>query len=100
MLILTQGQHNTMALINQVYDIGRVIERLREANSSLRQEVKEVKSGPNPEAVAMAEQRTSDFEDDVNCLRTKLKETRAHIRMLNNELLTLSRDVEATMSTS
>lgn len=50
--ILTQGQHYTMALIDCVYDIGRVIERMGEMNSGLRWEIEELKGKPGPMAVA------------------------------------------------
>lgn len=51
-----------MALIDQVYDTGGVIEHLGEANSSLHREVEDMKNGADPEAVAVTEQRASDLE--------------------------------------
>ncbi|THU54597.1 hypothetical protein C4D60_Mb10t26790 [Musa balbisiana] len=51
---LVWGQHYTMALIDRVYDVGRVIERLLDANSNLCQEVEELKNRPDPEAIAAA----------------------------------------------
>ncbi|THU50715.1 hypothetical protein C4D60_Mb06t23240 [Musa balbisiana] len=83
-----------------VYDAGRVIERLGEANSSLCHEVEELKSGAGLEVVAVAEQCALDLEEEVNHLRAELNESRARVRMLDDELLTLSRDVESTRSTS
>lgn len=49
-----QGQHYTMALIDCVFDADRVIERLLDANSDLHREVKELKSRPGLEVIAVA----------------------------------------------
>ncbi|THU54598.1 hypothetical protein C4D60_Mb10t26800 [Musa balbisiana] len=95
-----QGQHYTMALIDRVYDAGRVIERLLDVNSDLCQEVEELKSRPGPEAVIAAKRRASDLEKEVNRMKAKLKENRARVQTLDDELLTLSQDVKSTRSAS
>lgn len=99
-LRIVQSQHYTMALIDPMYDVGRVIERLADANSDLRQEVEELKSRPGPETVATAEQCASDLEEEVNRLKAELKESRACVRTLDDKLLTLSPDVEAARTAS
>lgn len=88
-----------MALIDRVYDASRVIERLGEANSNLHHEVEKLKSRSNPEVVVAAEQRASDLEE-VYHLRAELKESRAHVQTLDEELLTLSWDIESAKSAS
>lgn len=79
-----------MALINRVYDAGRVIERLLGANSDLRLEVLELKSRSSPKAVAIAKQRASNLGEEVDRLKAELKESRASVQMLDDELQTLS----------
>lgn len=44
-----------MALIGHINDAGRVIERMGEMNSGIRQEIEELKGGPGPTAVAATE---------------------------------------------
>lgn len=53
--ILMQSQHYTMALIDRVYDVGRVIERLGEMNLGFHREIEELKGGPGLVAMAVAE---------------------------------------------
>lgn len=89
-----------MVLINHVYDARRVIEHLSGANSNLRQEVEELKSGARLESVVVAEQHASDLVEEVERLKTELKDSRARVRILVNELLTLSRDIESAKSAS
>lgn len=93
-----QSQHCTMALIDRVYDTERVIERLLDANSGLRLEVLELKSRSDPKAVVVAEQHASDMGEEVDHLKAELKESRASVQTLDDELQTLSQDVESARS--
>ncbi|THU72456.1 hypothetical protein C4D60_Mb04t12320 [Musa balbisiana] len=79
-----------MALIDHLYDASRVIKRLADTNSDLYREVEELKTSLH----------TSDLEEEVNHLKAELKECRARVWTLDDELLTLSRDVKATRTTS
>ncbi|CAL9763380.1 unnamed protein product [Musa acuminata subsp. burmannicoides] len=47
-------------------------------------------------AVAMVEEHAMALEGEVPRLKAKLEESRSHIRSLDDELLSLSQDVEAT----
>ena len=76
-----------MALIDWVHDAGRVVEHLSDANSALRLEILELKSGVGQEAVAAAEQCASVIDEEVNRLKAKLEESQARARTLDDELL-------------
>lgn len=99
--ILMQSQHYTMALIDRVYDASRVIECLGKMNSGLHREIKELKGELGPAVVATAEQPATDQEAKVEWLKTELgdsqhqlKESWGQVRALDDELLTLSRNVK------
>ncbi|THU56296.1 hypothetical protein C4D60_Mb11t15780 [Musa balbisiana] len=99
-LTFAQGQHYYMVLIDRVRDAGRVIEHLSDSNSALRMEILELKAGTGLKAVVAAKQCTSALDEEVNRLKTKLEESLAHAQMLDNELQTLSRDVESARSSA
>ncbi|THU58332.1 hypothetical protein C4D60_Mb03t13100 [Musa balbisiana] len=90
----------TMALIDQVLDAGRVIERQSDTNAALRLENLELRVEGVPEAIAMAEEHASALDEEVSCLKTESEESRSHIRTLDDELLTLSHDVETARSSA
>ncbi|RWV83575.1 hypothetical protein GW17_00054794 [Ensete ventricosum] len=57
-----KGLHFSVALINRVNDVGRVVCMLTEKVSTLRVEIRELKSGMGPEAVVDAEKRAVNLE--------------------------------------
>ncbi|THU57376.1 hypothetical protein C4D60_Mb03t02860 [Musa balbisiana] len=77
---LVRGQHYGMTLIDRVLDV----ERLRARGE--------------PEVIAAAEERALSLGEEVGCLKANLEESRSHIRSLDDELLTLSHDVETAKS--
>ncbi|THU43910.1 hypothetical protein C4D60_Mb02t01830 [Musa balbisiana] len=78
----------------------RVIDCLSYANSSLRLEVMELKSGSGTKTVAATEQRASDQGGEVDRLKAELEKSQTRIRMLDDELLTLSHDVKSARSSA
>ncbi|RWV78412.1 hypothetical protein GW17_00060627 [Ensete ventricosum] len=110
-----QSQHFQMALFDRVHDAGRLITFMDYRISQLQQELDTLKSGEGPEAVAKAEERTSElgqelektkrerdeallrlkaFEKDLSKVRSNLaevqrllKEARVRTRKMDDELL-------------
>lgn len=60
------------ALIDRVYDVGKIIDRLGEMNSAHRWEVEELKDGPGPTIVTAAEQHAMNLEAEVERLKAEL----------------------------
>ena len=54
-----------MAMIDRVYDTGKIIDRLGEMNSVHRWEVEELKDGPSPMIVTAIEQHATNLEAKV-----------------------------------
>ncbi|THU72573.1 hypothetical protein C4D60_Mb04t13580 [Musa balbisiana] len=89
-----------MALIDRVLDSGRVIERQASINTSIQWENQELRARVGLEVVAAVEQCVSALEEEVTHLKAELEESQLHIRMLDNELLTLSHNVETARSSA
>ncbi|RZS13649.1 hypothetical protein BHM03_00045261 [Ensete ventricosum] len=60
-----QSQHFQMALYDRVHDAGRLITFMDYHISHLQQELDALKSGGGPEAVAKAEERASELEQEL-----------------------------------
>ncbi|RWV89716.1 hypothetical protein GW17_00048125 [Ensete ventricosum] len=65
----TKNQHVQMALFNRVHDAGRLITFMDYRITSLQQEIDALKSGGGPEAVAMAEERVSELEKELEKMK-------------------------------
>ncbi|THU64248.1 hypothetical protein C4D60_Mb01t24470 [Musa balbisiana] len=89
-----------MALIDRVLDAGRVIERQSNTIAALRLENQELRSSSGPEVVAAAEQRAAALDEEVSRLKAELEEGQARVRMLDDELRTLSNDIESARSSA
>ena len=86
MLILVQGQHYSMALIDRVLDAGQVIERQLDAYATLHLENQDLMNWFDLEVVAVIEQRASALDEEVSHLKAELEESRSHAQMLEDEL--------------
>ncbi|XP_064969659.1 uncharacterized protein LOC135615293 [Musa acuminata AAA Group] len=105
---LTLGLHYSTALMDRVRDAGQVIWNLSECNSELCHQLEEVRAGSGPEAVAAAEKRATDSEEEVARLKAALEQSgnsvkelqeflrldRAELRLLKSEALDLTKRVE------
>ena len=97
-----------MALMDRVRDAGQVIWNLSECNSELCHQLEEVRAGSGPEAVAAAEKRATDSEEEVARLKAELEQSgssvkeleeflrldRAELRLLRSEALGLTKRAE------
>ncbi|THU50982.1 hypothetical protein C4D60_Mb06t26170 [Musa balbisiana] len=81
---LLWGQTYAMALMDCVRDAGRVISNLSDRNTELRRQIEEIRTRAAPEAVAVAEQRTSDLEVEATHLRSELKVAEEQNKGLQN----------------
>ncbi|CAL9044792.1 unnamed protein product, partial [Musa banksii] len=87
-----------MALIDRDLDTGRVIEHWSDVYAALHLKNLELRSVFDPEAMAVAEQRASALDEEVNHLKAELEESTSCIWTLDDELLTLSHDIESARS--
>ncbi|XP_065014594.1 uncharacterized protein LOC135642395 [Musa acuminata AAA Group] len=93
---LLWGQHYAMVLADRVRDAGRALGILCDRNAELRREIEEVRAGATSEAVAAAEQRSSELEAEVTCLKTEAVTVDQRFSALEAEVLRLKS--EATMA--
>ncbi|THU58501.1 hypothetical protein C4D60_Mb03t14970 [Musa balbisiana] len=94
---LVWSLHYGMALIDWVLDARWAIGRQMDLDDALRQ--MNLKLG-GAEAVAVAEERATTLEGEVARLKAELEESQSHIRSLDDELQSLSQDVEAAKATA
>ena len=94
--------------MDRVRDAGQAIWDLSERNSELCRQLEEVRAGSGPEAVAAAEKRATDSEEEVARLRAELEQSgdsvkelqeflrldRAELRLLKSEALGLTKRAE------
>ncbi|THU47710.1 hypothetical protein C4D60_Mb09t18510 [Musa balbisiana] len=67
----SSGQHYAMALKDRMRNVGRVIDSLSDRNAELHRQIKEIRAGVAPEAVATIEQHASDLEAEAMHLRAR-----------------------------
>ncbi|CAL9186775.1 unnamed protein product [Musa hybrid cultivar] len=92
---LLWGQHYTMALADRVRDGGRALGILCDRNAELRREIEEVRAGAAPEAVATAEQRSSELEAEVNRLKAEAVKYDQRFAELEAKVLRFKSEAEA-----
>ncbi|CAL9038183.1 unnamed protein product [Musa banksii] len=93
---LLWGQHYGMALADRARDAGRALGILCDRNAELRKQLEEVRAGAAPEAVAAAEQRSSELEAEVMHLRSEAGVTDQRMSVLEAEILCLKSEAKAT----
>ncbi|RRT42392.1 hypothetical protein B296_00030505 [Ensete ventricosum] len=69
-----QSQHFQMALFDRVHDAGRLITFMDYRISQLQQELDALKSGEGPEAVAKAEERAFELQEELEKTRRERDE--------------------------
>ncbi|RZS23593.1 hypothetical protein BHM03_00056559 [Ensete ventricosum] len=81
-----QSQHFQMALFDRVHDAGRLITFMDYRISHLQQELDALKSGGGPEAVAKAEERASELEQELEKTKQERDETLQRLEASKKEL--------------
>uniref|UniRef100_A0A804HN11 Uncharacterized protein n=1 Tax=Musa acuminata subsp. malaccensis TaxID=214687 RepID=A0A804HN11_MUSAM len=93
---LLWGQHYAMALADRVRDAGRALGILCERNAELRKQLEEVRAGVASEAVAAAEQRSSELEAEATRLRAEAGAAGERVSSLEAEVLRLRSEAKAS----
>ncbi|RWW57458.1 hypothetical protein BHE74_00035765 [Ensete ventricosum] len=81
-----QSQHFKMALFDRVHDAGRLITFMDYRISHLQQELDALKSGGGPEAVAKAEERASELEQELEKTKRERDEALQRLEASEKEL--------------
>ncbi|RZS00934.1 hypothetical protein BHM03_00030725 [Ensete ventricosum] len=81
-----QSQHFHMALFDRVHDPGRLITFMDYQISHLQQELDALKSGGGPEAVARAEERAFELEQELDKTKRERDEALQRLEALEKEL--------------
>ncbi|RWW04222.1 hypothetical protein GW17_00032562 [Ensete ventricosum] len=87
--------------MDRVHDVRRVINCMGDKITDLRNEIRELKDDPGLTAVAIAKQRVVDPKLEIDQLKSNLrdlKEVRGKFHIMEDELLKISQDLEATRS--
>ncbi|RRT32101.1 hypothetical protein B296_00048197 [Ensete ventricosum] len=80
------GQHFQMALFDRVHDVGRLITFMNYQISQLQQELDALKSGGGPKAVAKAEERASELQEELEKTRRERDEALLRCKASKKEL--------------
>ncbi|RWW07014.1 hypothetical protein GW17_00029620 [Ensete ventricosum] len=75
-----------MALMDRVHDVSRVITSLDNKSEILQEEIKKLKDGGNPNAVALAEWQAIEAQALAENLKTKLEEATREWESLEKEM--------------